>query len=195
MRFAEETTICSQPGVTLLAGRNGEGKTTFLRYLCGCQPEKPPTTYSHAYLPEELRLPEELAPADLVRAMVIEKSARAWFAESQAALDLPERAFGRLSKGNRQKVRVLLTLAIGMAQQTQLICMDEAMSGLDYAVRKVLWGILAKAGQRSRLIVSLHPDDIQIEPDQVLLVRRGSLFSMPPTQSWAAIEARLEGTD
>lgn len=190
-------TVCEltfrRPGLTLLAGRNGEGKSTFMRYLCGCQPQKPAAAaYRSAYLPEELAFDNGMSAGQIAAACL--GSAKKWFLAGAALTGLDvAKAFGKLSKGNKQKTRNLLALALGRERDVALICLDEAMSGLDYSVRRVFWTIIAEEAALRHVILSLHPDEIYSPPTQIITVRSGRISLMPdPRASWDGIEAWLE---
>ena len=183
----------ARPGLTLLAGRNGEGKSTLMRHLCFCQDQKPDQSYRHAYLPEDLLFDPEMRPATIARAVLSSATQKQWFLTQATETLLPDKAFGTLSKGNKQKVRNLLTIALAREMDADLLCLDEAMSGLDYFVRREFWCIIAGEASMRHVVLSLHPDDICAEPNQILLICGGKVSRMETmTSNWLKIEEEME---
>ncbi len=182
-------------GLSLLVGLNGEGKTTLLRWLCALLPHCPsPLERRQAiYLPESLDWPGNLHYLQLHKAMAPDVP----YAEQWAkhfGLDAKKR-YGLLSKGNRQKVRLLLTEALALQHQANVICLDEPLSGLDFRTREIVWQGWHGDNNWSAAhrIVSMHPSDIPYNPDQVILVSKGniSLMSFAGTLSWDAIKQTI----
>ena len=180
-------------GLSLLVGRNGEGKTTFMRYLCGCQSDQPPSEYRRAYLPEELGFPGEMSSNAVARAC-LKNTARAWFHEMAGRTSLPsDKQIGHLSKGNKQKVRNLIALALSRQNDAELLCLDEPMSGLDFCVRRVFWKIIEEEALLRHVLLSMHPSEILASPLQVIAIRKRVVSVMPdPNGGWQHIENWLE---
>ena len=182
-------------GLSLLVGLNGEGKTTFLRWLCALLPHCPsPLNRGQAiYLPESLDWPGSLHYQQLRKAMAPDVvQADAW--AELLALDATK-SYGLLSKGNRQKVRLLLTEALALQHKSSVICLDEPLSGLDFRTREAVWkgwhgDYDWSAAHR---VVSMHPSDIPYNPDQVILASKGQITLMAFTGpvSWDAIKQTL----
>jgi ABC-2 type transport system ATP-binding protein len=182
-------------GLSLLVGLNGEGKTTFLRWLCALLPQCPsPLQRGQAiYLPESLDWPGNLHYLQLRKAMAPDVPAADSWAKS-LALDVTKR-YGLLSKGNRQKVRLLLTEALAVQHAASVICLDEPLSGLDFKTREVVWrgwhgDYDWSAAHR---VVSMHPSDIPYNPDQVILASKGtiSLMTFTGALSWDTIKRTM----
>jgi len=180
-------------GLSLLAGKNGAGKTTFMRFLCGCQPQKPSGNYKHCYLPEELDFDRELSSDGIFSALIQERGSREWVRASAqlTGLDL-EKGFGTLSKGNKQKLRNLLVLALARQNDADLVCLDEAMSGLDYKVRSQFWKLVEETSRERHVLMSLHPDKILAQPDQVIVVQNAEVRRVAGAGvTWEQVEKEL----
>lgn len=198
IEIGEEITL-PRRGITLLAGRNGEGKTTLMRYLCGCLPYTPNgagARVSTVYLPEELAFDAEMPVKSIASAVLGRKALVEWFTKMSdiVLLDVRKR-YGALSKGNKQKVRTLLSVAMARLKGADLLCVDEVMSGLDYAVRREFWKILTTQSTERHIVASLHPDDIDVEPVQTLIIARGVIRVMPSKSErirWSDIEDEIE---
>jgi ABC-type multidrug transport system ATPase subunit len=144
-------------------------------------------------LPENLDWPGNLNYQQLRRALAPDVvTAEQW--SFLLGLD-PKKKYRLLSKGNRQKVRLLLTEAIAQQHKSEIICLDEPLSGLDYRTREVVWkgwrGDLDWS--RAHRIVSMHPTDIPYNPDQVIAAARGGITVLPFSGrlSWDQIKTSL----
>lgn len=145
-----------RPGLTLVLGGDGRGKTTLLRILAG---ELAPTSGSITRDQEGVVLEHAVDPADdavVARAWLAERQARhrAW--EAPVARTLAE-AFGldphldkplyMLSTGSRRKLGLVAAAASGAA----LTLLDTPYAALDAPSCRVLTGLLAEAAtQRHR---------------------------------------------
>ncbi|WP_439030003.1 ABC transporter ATP-binding protein [Gordonia terrae] len=143
--------------VTTIIGSNGCGKSTLLRCLARLLPPKAGSVYldgenissirpkqvarTLAILPQNPIAPEGLTVADLVargrhphqrwfqQASAADEAAVAQAMDMTDTLDLADRTLDALSGGQRQRVWIALTLA----QDTDLILLDEPTTYLDLA--------------------------------------------------------------
>ncbi len=140
--------------VYALLGRNGSGKSSLLRVLLGHRPPaagrvhllgEDPWTRRTALMervgvvPEEPDAPPEMTAAQL--SAFCSRLYRRWdgglVADRLARLAVPvDRAFGRLSKG--QKGAVMLALALGHGPE--LLLLDDPTLGLDVVARDAVFG-------------------------------------------------------
>lgn len=92
------------------------------------------------------------------------------------ALDLADRYFDELSDGERQKVLV----ARALAQEPEVVILDEPTTHLDIKHRLELMGILKRLSHEKGItvILSLHEVDMAIKGcNQVLLVKDGGILA------------------
>ncbi len=153
-------------------GPNGSGKTTTIR-LClgllrpsrgditvigGVMPKEAPRVLARTgYVPEQPHLDPTLTVAETTRfhAAFFPHWDRRWAERLGGTFDLPpDQIFGRLSKGQKGKLMMLLALA----QRPELLVLDEPTDGLDPVVRRDLLGALLDyvSEQRATVFISSH---------------------------------------
>jgi zinc/manganese transport system ATP-binding protein len=95
-------------------------------------------------------------------------------------LDLAERRLGTLSGGQRQRALV----AQGLAQEAELLLLDEPDAGLDIAARRHITQALAQARTRDGVTVvqATHDLDEALRADHCLLLREGRLVAAGPPE-------------
>lgn len=191
----QDTVDLSGAGLTILAGRNGGGKTTIMRFLSGILPGATWPFPPGIYLPEDQLYADALNYRTTTKCIIERKETRdyALFGAHQLELDI-KKPFGQLSRGNRQKFRVLLAMATAEDRRARLLLLDEPLSGLDFEARKSLWRLLDESRQERRLIVSIHPDRMFVQPDDVMVVREGKVTIHTQAEKWDDIEAILESS-
>jgi ABC-2 type transport system ATP-binding protein len=200
----EDLTLSVPRGsVFALLGRNGAGKSSLLRVLIGQRPPargrvrllgEDPWARRQSLMHRVGVVPEEPdAPAD---ATAVELSAfcarlhRRWDSDEVAQrlrrFDVPtDRAFGRLSKG--QKGAVMLALALGHAPE--LLLLDDPTLGLDVVARDAVFreviGDLADRG--TTVFVTTH-DLLAIEgiADHVAILHGRRLALAGPLEALKA---------
>ena len=87
----------------------------------------------------------------------------------------------------------MLTLGLAEATNAQLVCLDEMMSGIDYAIRRVFWEVLGEFRTRRHIMISMHPEAIREKPDQVIGVAGGKVFKFAEDVcEWPDFERILE---
>jgi zinc/manganese transport system ATP-binding protein len=93
--------------------------------------------------------------------------------------DLADRPLGRLSGGQRQRVLV----AQGLAQESDLLLLDEPAAGLDAQAREYIDEVLAGAAADGVTVVAAtHDPAAAARSDHCLLLRDGHLVADgPPT--------------
>jgi zinc/manganese transport system ATP-binding protein len=181
--------------VTLLLGLNGQGKTTLMKTLAGLLS---PLSGSLArtrvlYLSDDVDFPGNLTPREIIRCLDPRGKFQAMGMEMLTGLEVDDKRYGLLSKGNRQKARVTFAEVISRAREVQCLGLDEPFAGLDFQARDYLvshW--LENVNRERHLIVSMHPSEIAVAPSQILLVSQGKIWTVPPATSWSEIRVRLE---
>ena len=174
------------PGSTLaVIGPNGSGKSTLLHAIAGLVPaaEGSLTTSSDriALVLQSTNV-DEAVPITVRDTVTMARYAdrgllgrfktedRAVVERSMARLavaDLADRQLHELSGGQRQRVLV----AQGLAQQADLLLLDEPTTGLDVTSRDLIHEVIAEeAGDGRAVIMSTHSFDDAQRCDQVLLL-------------------------
>jgi ABC-type multidrug transport system ATPase subunit len=181
--------------VTLLLGLNGQGKTTLMKTLAGLIP---PLAGSLArthvlYLSDEVDFPANLTPHEIVKCLDPGRKYRALGSEMLAGLEIDDKRYNLLSKGNRQKARIIFAEIISRARKVNFLGIDEPFAGLDFQARDYLVGRWLENVNRERhLLVSMHPSEIPVAPSQIILVSEGKIWTVPPATSWSEIRALLQ---
>jgi len=188
-------------------GPNGAGKTTTIRLLLDlirptagrarvlgmdCQRESESVRGTIGYLPGDVRLYPGLRGRELVHLVsglrhgavdheYVEGLAR------RLDLDLEKHA-GALSKGNRQKLGLLLAL-LG---RPPVLLLDEPTSGLDPIVQRTVWDILRE--EASRGVTVFFSSHVMSEVDQVCervgILRAGKLVAVESVAGLKAHQLR-----
>jgi zinc/manganese transport system ATP-binding protein len=181
--------------VTLLLGLNGQGKTTLMKTLAGLLPPLAgrliPTQV--LYLSDDVDFPPRLTPREIVQCLDPGAKYRSLGSEMLAGLEVDDKRYGLLSKGNRQKARVVFAEIISGARKVHFLALDEPFAGLDFQARDYLvsrW--LENVNGERHLIVSMHPSEIPVPPTQILLISEGKIWTVPPWTSWPEIRALLQ---
>ena len=181
--------------VSLLLGLNGQGKTTLMKTLAGLIPpvsgSVPPTRM--LYLSDEVIFPSNLTPLEIVKSLDPAARFRELGQEMLAGLEVEHKKYGLLSKGNRQKARIVFAEIVSRVRNVKFAGMDEPFAGLDFKAREYLidrW--LENTDQDRHLLVSMHPSEIPVAPSQILLVSCGEIWTVPPSTPWPELRALLQ---
>lgn len=189
---------------TAVVGPNGAGKTTLLMAIAGTlRPSSGQVrVYGHApgghvciaYVPQrsqiDWRFPvtvSEVVMMGRVRKIgLLRWPKRAdWQVVRQALqqvglTDLAEQQLGELSGGQQQRA----FLAQALAQEAELILLDEPFTGLDMPSQEMIFQILeGLRGKQVTVMVSTHDLNLAAERfDRVLLLNRRLIAFGPPSQ-------------
>lgn len=160
-------------GRHLLLARNGRGKTTLLKTLAGLIP-----AYSGGFsvagqvqfIDEELRFDPFLKPGHIFGA-VFEGESRERARAMAERLELDTRKpYGKLSKGNRQKVTLILAEVHASAGGAQVLLLDEPFSGLDFHIRDEVDAIWRENHSGVLRLVCVHPDEPTLRAESALII-------------------------
>lgn len=192
--------------VTCLLGANGCGKTTLLKTILGNLPPlrgsitiagRPQTSYSRAELARCLScVPQSQSSgfAFTVEEVVLmgrtahlpwyrtpQKSDRAIALQCLQTLDaahLLQRNFNQLSGGERQ----LVLIARALAQQPQILIMDEPTASLDFGNQiRILEQIQALRTQGLAILMTTHqPEHARQVADHIVLLHQGKMRAQGP---------------
>lgn len=178
-------------------GPNGAGKSTTIRLLLDlirpsagrasilgfdCQTESHLTRAQTGYLPGELRLYEKRTGHEIVSMIAGlrgETNSPPHARELADALDVDlSLRLGTLSKGNRQKIGLLLA----MMSRPDVLLLDEPTSGLDPIMQQVVWDLLrAEADRGVTVFFSSHVmGEVEEICERVAMLREGELIAVEP---------------
>ncbi len=176
-----------------LLGENGSGKTTSIKLMMGALiPQegtvrifgvdpvgmRPETRARIGYVADDMALPNwmRLSEAMELHASYFEAWDRDMALERLRGYELPlNRSFGALSKG--QQRRFLLTLVL--AQQPELLILDEPAAGLDVAVRREFLDTLMELANEREVTILLSShilSDVERVVDHVAFTKKGGLI-------------------
>lgn len=208
--LAENWSLQAHKGECIaLLGLNGAGKSTLLRTLSGLQPalkgsiswnNQPLQSWSldQQALFRSTVLTEKLIPTQFtveeyiaLGRMPYRHIARAQRQDNEqlvnqamqttAVSDLAQRFLHQLSDGQLQRVQI----ARALAQDTEVIFMDEPFSHLDLTHRAQIWQLLYDLTRKMNktVIFSLHDLDFGWEiPTQYWLIHQGKLNAYTPQE-------------
>lgn len=208
----KEVSLTVQPGMIYgLLGRNGAGKTTFVKILlgivrptsgeaallgqpCGCASVRQRV----GYLPEDHRLPEYhtgssiLMTSGLLHGMA-RSAIRARSAELLELVGLKDWAFakvGSFSKGMRQR----LALAQALLHDPELIFLDEPTDGVDpVGRREIRDAILRIKDQKRTVFINSHLlSEVEVTCDRVAILEAGRLVREGDIAEMTRVENRYE---
>jgi ABC-2 type transport system ATP-binding protein len=175
-------------------GPNGAGKTTTMRVLLdlirptagraevfGIETTRDPVAIHRrvGYLPGEFDLYDRLTGADTITYFANLRGGvdRAYVAELVERLDLdPSRRFKEYSKGNKQKVG----LVVALQHRPDLLILDEPTAGLDPLIQQTFFEIVreARADGRTVFLSSHIIDEVDRTCDRVAIIREGRLVQV-----------------
>ena len=178
-------------GMILLLGKNGSGKTTFLKSICGLHSYFSGKIYwkgkelkSQSFmerkgqvryaaepwpLPEFLTLKEYIQLGEFNNPDLIKK-----VIERLGISDLAEQNIARMSKGQQQKAM----LAKVMFSSPELLLLDEPTNFLDYNSEKILWKVLEKEAKSRLILCTIHSPQTALNLKCDLLLIHNSQLSL-----------------
>lgn len=169
-----------------LLGPNGSGKTTLIKLANGLlkptegvvlidgQMPSPQTKSIVSYLPDKDSLPDWMKVDDIIAYYVdfFEDFDIQRASEMLGNLNIdPKMTLGKMSKGTKEKVRLILT----MARRAKIYFLDEPIAGVDPAARDyILRTIISNYEPNALVIISTHLiADVENVLDEAVFLRDG----------------------
>lgn len=196
--------LCVPSGARVaLVGPNGAGKSTLLKAVAGLLPIRQGTAAIYgnpigachhrvAYLPQrgeiDWRFPISLRSLVLTGRYVhlgwLRRPSRADYAIADATIeqlglrDLANRQIGQLSGGQQQRA----LLARALAQEADLLLLDEPLNAVDAATRAIISEVLSDLQKQGKTVVVATHDLGRLESDfdGALYLSEGSEVPPPP---------------
>jgi ABC-type multidrug transport system ATPase subunit len=170
--------IVLESGRHLLLARNGRGKTTLLKTLAGLLPAIDGNFQVDGqiqYIDEELRFDPELTSKQIFKAFFTNGLLeRALGYAERLELDV-KKQYGKLSKGNRQKVTLVLAETKASDGKGQVMLLDEPFSGLDFHVRDEVDAIWRENSDGVVRLVCVHPDEPTLRAESAVVINDGAI--------------------
>lgn len=171
-----------------LLGPNGSGKTTLIKLANGLlrpsegqilidgEPVGISSKKKISYLPDCISLPEWMRVNELIQfyESFYEDFNREKAYNMLGNLHISDNTrFKALSKGNKEKVQLILTMSRG----AQLYLLDEPMGGVDPATRDyILNTIISNYSEHATVVISTHLiADVERVLDEVLFIHQGEI--------------------
>ncbi|MEM6916508.1 MAG: ATP-binding cassette domain-containing protein [Verrucomicrobiota bacterium] len=170
--------ISLTPGRHLLLARNGRGKTTLLKTIARIIPTLEGSVNSEGiiqFVDEDLRFDAEMKPKQIFAAL-FKKPLKKFALEMAEKIELDvEKPYGKLSKGNRQKVGLIVAETRTQGAGTHILLLDEPFSGLDFAAREAVDQVWRENQDNIVRLVCVHPDEPTLKAETALIIRDGEL--------------------
>nr|QUE28409.1 MntA [Porphyrostromium boryanum] len=186
---------CKSGQLIGIIGPNGAGKSTLVKALLGIIPtSKGKITYDNellnyqhdkvAYIPQKSQIDWDFPVTVWDVVMMGRINRNSWFkpfsnkshklaTESLTRLgiyNLKDSCIGELSGGQQQRV----FLAKALAQEAEIFCLDEPLSGVDYTTQNIIFDILKDLCKENKTIFVIHHDlsDLTKHFDKLLLMNK-----------------------
>ncbi|MGC4797009.1 ABC transporter ATP-binding protein [Micromonospora saelicesensis] len=205
-----------QPGeVVAFLGPNGAGKTTTIDMLLGLSRPDRGTVRVLGGTPDDAvargRVAAVLQTGGLLKDLTVGETVRmtahfyrhtrpaAEVLERAGITDIADRAVGRCSGGQQQRLR----FALALLPDPDLMVLDEPTTGMDVEGRRDFWQALRRDARRGRTVIfaTHYLDEADAYADRIVLVRQGRIVADGTTaeiKNLAAgrtVRATLPGAD
>ena len=184
------------PGNHFLLARNGRGKTTLLRTLARGLPPlvgHPEITGTVQFIGDELAFDRWL-PAKAIFKALLDSAA---YAPALALADEAELAvkkpFGELSKGNKQKVLLILGEFRARPDTASILLLDEPFTGLDTHARDCFSRVWLSRTEGILRFITIHPDYDSMDLNRPVLISNAEIRLARPEEGrvWGQLKSHL----
>ncbi|HDX9529613.1 ATP-binding cassette domain-containing protein (plasmid) [Bacillus cereus] len=177
------------PGIYCLLGKNGAGKTTFLKLIAGHHNASTGEVRVGGNLVNMMRMPEQVyfVPSDAehfnMRIRDLFKTAKELHNQFDLnfAIEIAEKFKLDLNKKYEQTsfgMKVMVNTILGMASNKAVIILDEPVLGFDAITRNSFYDLLQVCNEQKPkiIIVSTHLiDEISKVAEKLLIIDKGEL--------------------
>ncbi|MGE6539372.1 ATP-binding cassette domain-containing protein [Bacillus luti] len=177
------------PGIYCLLGKNGAGKTTFLKLIAGHHNASAGEVRVEGNLVNMMRMPEQVyfVPSDAehfnMRIRDLFKTAKELHSQFDLnfAIEIAEKFKLDLNKKYEQTsfgMKVMVNTILGMASNKAVIILDEPVLGFDAITRNSFYDLLQVCNEQKPkiIIVSTHLiDEISRVAEKLLIIDKGEL--------------------
>ncbi|WP_242245949.1 ABC transporter ATP-binding protein [Bacillus cereus group sp. BfR-BA-01523] len=177
------------PGIYCLLGKNGAGKTTFLKLIAGHHNASAGQVTVKGNLVNMMRMPEQVyfVPSDAehfnMRIKDLFKTANELHNQFDLnfAIGIAQKFKLDLNKKYEQAsfgMKVMVNTILGMASNKDVIILDEPVLGFDAITRKKFYDLLQECNEEKPkiIIVSTHLiDEISSVAEKLLIIDKGEL--------------------
>lgn len=182
-------------GTHYLLGRNGRGKTTLFRTLCGVIKQRNGEFSIEGkprFISEDLIFDPELRAPVILKALLTKDSASkaiAFARDIELSLKTP---YGKLSTGNKRKVNLLVAEFGFLNDGSDIIFLDEPFTGLDAPTRQAFIDRWTNETNNVLRVVSAHPDFDDMPVPSSLVISDGILeHKNAPDMVWGELRKFL----
>lgn len=170
-------------GLHVLIAANGSGKTTLMRTLAGLQTAVAGEIVVRGpvlYFADDLSFAPELNAHQVFSSLLPrDQTPLALALAERLRLDLGK-PYRELSRGNRQKISLILAETHAGSGLGGLILQDESLAGLDPPTRREIFSLWEQKRQNRCRIIALHETEALQRVDSVLSIQGGELHQHEP---------------
>lgn len=183
-------------GNHFLLARNGRGKTTLLRTLARSLPvvDGQPRMHGRAqFIGENLAFDDELPARVIFKSMLTGHGFQQAMQLAEATELNMVRPFGQLSRGNRQKILLILAEFRVVPGEASVLLLDEPFTGLDAHAREKFMDAWQSRTQGILRLITTHPDYDAMDLRRPVVITDGEIRLARPDEgrAWGQLKQHL----